>query len=44
MQRCRSVINRVAGNLIQVKKARIVEGEKNGTACTDKDLLSLLRG
>ncbi|KAN0091195.1 cytochrome P450 [Tylopilus felleus] len=42
MQRCRSVINRVAGNLIQVKKARIVEGEKNGTACTDKDLLSLL--
>lgn len=43
VKRCHSVIHRVAGKLIQLKKSRIVEGEKSGDGCTDKDLLSLMR-
>ncbi|KAF8556350.1 cytochrome P450 [Imleria badia] len=42
VKRCHAVINRVAGKLIQSKKTRIIEGEKSGTGCTEKDLLSLL--
>ncbi|KAH0827920.1 cytochrome P450 [Lanmaoa asiatica] len=44
MKRCHTVINRVAGKLIQSKKTRIMEGEKSGIGYTEKDLLSLLRG
>ncbi|KAH7926700.1 cytochrome P450 [Leucogyrophana mollusca] len=40
--RCQEVIRRVAGKLVQQKKSRIQEGEKNGIANADKDLLSLL--
>ncbi|KAG9316669.1 cytochrome P450 [Chiua virens] len=38
IKRCCAVINRVAGSLLQSKKARIMEGD------TGKDLISLLRG
>ncbi|KAG9316668.1 cytochrome P450 [Chiua virens] len=39
VKRCRAVISRVGGNLIQSKKAKIMEG---GTGYSEKDLLSLL--
>ncbi|KAG8213983.1 cytochrome P450 [Butyriboletus roseoflavus] len=42
VKRCHTVINRVAGELIQSKKARIIEGEKSGSGYAEKDLLSLL--
>ena len=41
--RCQTVIQRVAGDLIQEKKARVAESEKGGLGLGDKDLLSLLR-
>ncbi|KAJ8583795.1 cytochrome-450 hydroxylase [Rhizopogon salebrosus TDB-379] len=42
VHRCQETIRRVAGKLVQQKKARILDGEKNGSAYTGKDLLSLL--
>ncbi|KAF9241638.1 cytochrome P450 [Melanogaster broomeanus] len=42
VKRCQAVIRRVAGKLVQSKKARIMDDEKSGAAPTDKDLLSLL--
>ncbi|KAH7916514.1 cytochrome P450 [Hygrophoropsis aurantiaca] len=42
VRRCQEVIRRVAGKLIQQKKLRIQEGEKNEIATAEKDLLSLL--
>ncbi|KAH7888644.1 cytochrome P450 [Phlebopus sp. FC_14] len=39
---CQAVIRRVAGKLVQQKKSRIVEGEKNGAGYAGNDLLSLL--
>lgn len=44
VRRSHTVINRVAGKLIQSKKARIMECEKSGIGYTEKDLLSLLCG
>lgn len=44
IKRCHTVINRVAGKLIQSKKARIMECEKSGIGYMEKDLISLLRG
>jgi hypothetical protein len=43
VMRCQRVIRRVAGQLVQEKKHKIMEGEKNGKAYAGKDLLSLLR-
>lgn len=43
VMRCQRVIRRVAGRLVQEKKHKIMEGEKNGKAYAGKDLLSLLR-
>lgn len=40
--RCQATIKRVAGKLIQEKKARIASGGEGGTGMADKDLLSLL--
>ncbi|KAJ6609827.1 cytochrome-450 hydroxylase [Mycena sp. CBHHK59/15] len=42
VQRCREVIHRVAGRLIQDKKQKIAEGEKSGDPYEGKDLLTLL--
>ncbi|KAJ7845922.1 cytochrome P450 [Mycena leptocephala] len=42
VQRCREVIHRVAGRLIQEKKQKIAEGEKSGDPYDGKDLLTLL--
>lgn len=42
IQRGQQVIHRVAGNLIQEKKRKIVEGETKGSAYEGKDLLSRL--
>lgn len=42
VKRCQTVINRVAGKLIQSKKANIIDDEKSGTGYLEKDLLSLL--
>lgn len=43
VQRCQKVIRRVAGHLIQEKKAKIDEGLKSGVPYAGRDLLSLLR-
>lgn len=43
VKRCQAVIRRVAGKLVQSKKARIIEGEKSGSGYAEKDLLTLLR-
>ncbi|KAF9478642.1 cytochrome-450 hydroxylase [Pholiota conissans] len=40
--RCHKVIHRVAGHLIQEKKAKIEQGLKSGVPYAGKDLLSLL--
>ncbi|KAF8844406.1 cytochrome P450 [Paxillus ammoniavirescens] len=42
VKRCQAVIRRVAGKLVQSKKARIIEGEKSGSGYAEKDLLTLL--
>lgn len=42
VSRCQKVIRRVAGQLVQEKKRKIMEGEKSGSAYAGKDLLSLL--
>lgn len=42
VQRCKEVIHRVAGRLIQEKKEKISEGEKSGDPYDGKDLLTLL--
>ncbi|KAF8647176.1 hypothetical protein AX16_007005 [Volvariella volvacea WC 439] len=42
IQRCHGVIHRVAGQLIQEKKRKIIECEKEGSSYTGRDLLSLL--
>ncbi|KAF9227302.1 cytochrome P450 [Gyrodon lividus] len=42
VKRCQAVIHRVAGKLVQSKKARIMEGEKSGSSYAEKDLLTLL--
>ncbi|KAJ7783036.1 cytochrome-450 hydroxylase [Mycena metata] len=42
LDRCREVIHRVAGSLIQDKKQKIAEGEKSGDPYDGKDLLTLL--
>ncbi|RXW24956.1 hypothetical protein EST38_g866 [Candolleomyces aberdarensis] len=42
VQRCQEVIHRVAGNLIQDKKAKIEEGVKSGKPYNGRDLLTLL--
>lgn len=43
IQRCQAVIKRVAGQLIQEKKHKILESEKSGAMYQGNDLLSLLR-
>ncbi|EGN99960.1 hypothetical protein SERLA73DRAFT_180296 [Serpula lacrymans var. lacrymans S7.3] len=42
VHRCQEVIRRVAGRLVQQKKAKISEGDKGGSTYAGKDLLSLL--
>ncbi|RDB16987.1 hypothetical protein Hypma_002672 [Hypsizygus marmoreus] len=42
VKRCQEVIHRVAGQLIQEKKRKVVEGEKSGSSFMGRDLLSLL--
>ncbi|KII92075.1 hypothetical protein PLICRDRAFT_36852 [Plicaturopsis crispa FD-325 SS-3] len=42
VQRCQEVIRRVAGKLVQEKKRKISEGERNGVPYEGRDLLSLL--
>lgn len=42
IKRCQEVIERVAGKLIQQKKARILGGEESGLGYAGKDLLDLL--
>ena len=42
VHRCQEVIHRVAGQLVQEKKRKIVDGDKAGSAYAGKDLLSLL--
>ncbi|KAJ7262271.1 cytochrome P450 [Mycena haematopus] len=42
VQRCKEVIHRVAGRLIQEKKQKLSEGEKSGDPYDGKDLLTLL--
>ncbi|CAL1713683.1 unnamed protein product [Somion occarium] len=42
IQRCREVIERVAGQLIQEKKRKIAEAEKKGSTYEGRDLLTLL--
>ncbi|KAJ7647419.1 cytochrome-450 hydroxylase [Roridomyces roridus] len=42
VRRCQEVIHRVAGRLIQEKKQKIMEGEKNGDPYDGKDLLTLM--
>ncbi|ESK92976.1 cytochrome p450 [Moniliophthora roreri MCA 2997] len=42
VERCQSVIRRVAGHLIQEKKRKIADGIKSGYAYEGKDLLTLL--
>ncbi|KAJ7901734.1 cytochrome P450 [Mycena olivaceomarginata] len=42
VKRCKEVIHRVAGRLIQEKKEKISEGEKSGDPYDGKDLLTLL--
>ena len=43
VRRCREIIHRVAGQLVQEKKKKVMKGEKEGSAYGGKDLLSLLR-
>jgi hypothetical protein len=43
VRRCREIIHRVAGTLVQESKKKVMEGEKEGSAYGGKDLLSLLR-
>ncbi|KAF9531581.1 cytochrome-450 hydroxylase [Crepidotus variabilis] len=42
IQRCQGVIRRVAGRLIQEKKAKILQGHLDGVPYSGRDLLSLL--
>ena len=42
IERCQEVIHRVAGNLIQDKKAKIAHGIQTGVPYAGRDLLSLL--
>ncbi|KAF8159536.1 cytochrome-450 hydroxylase [Crassisporium funariophilum] len=42
IERCHSIIHRVAGQLIQEKKLKIKEGEESGIPYAGRDLLSLL--
>lgn len=43
VERCRGVIERIAGQLIQEKKAKIIEGEKSGIPYQEKDMLTRMR-
>ena len=43
IQRCRGVIERVAGKVIQEKKRKIAEAEERGKSYDGRDLLTLLR-
>ncbi|CAA7263202.1 unnamed protein product [Cyclocybe aegerita] len=42
VRRCQNVIHRVAGQLIQEKKAKIAQGEEDGVPYAGRDLLTLL--
>jgi hypothetical protein len=42
VNRCQEVIRRVAGKLIQEKKAKVAEGERIGKSFAGRDLLTLL--
>lgn len=42
VRRCQEVIRRVAGQLVQENKRKILEGEKGGSGFLGRDLLSLL--
>lgn len=42
VRRCQEVIRRVAGQLVQEHKRKILEGEKGGSGFLGRDLLSLL--
>ena len=43
VHKSQKVIQRVAGELIQEKKRKMLEAEKNGSVYEGRDLLSLLR-
>ena len=42
VRRCQEVIRRVAGELVQEKKHKLMESNKTGSSHNGKDLLSLL--
>ena len=42
IQQCHKVIHRVAGQLVQEKKAKIIQGQIEGIPYAGRDLLSLL--